>query len=129
VLGGCFKNANYAQLSRLPPGLVAAEVDLGAYVLALTPHSVVAGPYHRLADGIVAAHQMFALPPDQARGVLAHLGANYLVTCGKRAPPGQTEAERSASLWGRLEAGAIPRWLEPVPAEPGEVFRVYRIKS
>jgi len=129
VLGGCFKSANYAQLARLPPGLVAAEVDLGSYVLALTPHAVVAAPYHRLADGIIAAHRMFALPPDQARGVLRHLGASYLVTCGKRAPPGQTEAERRASLWGRLEAGAVPRWLVPVPAQPGEVFHVYRIRS
>jgi hypothetical protein len=127
VLGGCFKSANYAQLARLPTGLMATEVDLGAFVLALTPHSVIGAPYHRLTDGIIAAHQMLAFPPDQAHVVLRRTGANYLVICGKRPPPGLDEAERRASLWGRLEAGAVPRWLAPVPAQPGEVFRVYRI--
>ena len=127
VLGGCFQSANYAQLARLPTGLVAAEVDLGAFVLAFTPHSVIAAPYHRLTDGIIAAYQMLAFPPDQAHGVLRRIRADYLVTCGKRPPPGLTDPERNASLWGRLEAGAVPKWLVPVPAQPGEVFRVYRI--
>jgi hypothetical protein len=38
-------------------------------------------------------------------------------------------AERAASLYGRLESGAPPDWLEAVPAGDGEVFRVYRIKG
>jgi hypothetical protein len=38
-------------------------------------------------------------------------------------------AERAASLWGRLESGAPPDWLEAVPARDGGVFRVYRIKG
>ena len=127
VLAGCFENANYAQLARLPPGLVGAEVDLGSFVLALTPHSVVAAPYHRLTDGIIAAHQMFALPPDKARGVLKWHGVTYLVTCGQRPPPGLSATERSASLWGRLQAGAPPAWLQRVPGGPGEVFAIYRV--
>jgi hypothetical protein len=129
VAGGCFKSANYAQLARLPPGLMATEVDLGSYVLALTPHSVLAGPYHRLRDGIMAAHDTFALPPAQARGVLRRLGVNYLVTCSKQVPPGLTTDERRTGLWGQLEAGNVPDWLVPVPAGPDEVFAVYRIRS
>ncbi len=127
ILGGCFKTANYAQLARLPRGVVATEVDFGSFVLALTPHSAIAAPYHRLSDGIIAAHQFFALPPEGARGVLARFGATYVVTCGTRAPPGMSDAERKASLWGRLQARDLPNWLEPVPAQPGEVFEVYRI--
>jgi hypothetical protein len=127
VLRGCFKSANYAQLARLPKGMVASDLDFGSFVLALTPHSALAGPYHRLADGIIAAHQAFALPPDEARGVLARFGVTYVVTCGRRGPPGLSEAEREASLWGRLREGAVPRWLERLPAKPGEVFEVYRV--
>jgi len=127
VLGGCFKTANYAQLARLPQGVVAAEVDFGSFVLALTPHAVIAAPYHRLSEGIIAAHQIFALPPARARGVLARFGGTYVVTCGTRAPPGMSETERAASLWGRLQAGTLPAWLEAVPAQPGEVFTVYRV--
>jgi len=127
VLGGCFKIANYAQLARLPKGMVATDIDFGSFVLALTPHAALAGPYHRLSAGIIAAHQAFALPPGEARGILARFGVTYVVTCGGRPPPALSDAEREASLWGRLQAGAIPPWLEPVPAGPGEVFAVYRV--
>jgi hypothetical protein len=50
-----------------------------------------------------------------------------VVTCGKFVPPGLSEADRAASFWGRLQAGTPPDWLTPVPAEPGDVFQVYRI--
>jgi hypothetical protein len=127
ILGGCFKTANYAQLARLPQGVVAAEVDFGSFVLAFTPHAVLAAPYHRLSEGIIAAHQVFALPPESARGVVARFGVTYVVTCGARVPPGMSDAERAASLWGRLQAGTTPDWLAVVPAQPGEVFTVYRV--
>jgi hypothetical protein len=61
--------------------------------------------------------------------VLEKFGATYVVACGARVPPGMSAAERAASLYGRLESGAPPDWLEAVPAGDGEVFRVYRIKG
>jgi hypothetical protein len=129
VQAGCFKTASYAQLARLPRGVIASDIDYGSFVLALTPHAVIAAPYHRLADGIVATHRIFTLPPDEARGVLQQFGATYVVTCGARVPPGMSASERTASLGARLESGAVPDWLEVVPAHGGEVFRVYRIKG
>jgi len=129
VLTGCFATASYAQLARLPAGVIAAEPDFGPFILALTPQSVVAAPYHRLAGGIIAAHRMFTAPPDEAREVLQRLGATYVVTCGRRVPPEMTAQERAASLWGRLQAGAVPGWLLPVPAERGDVFQVYRVAA
>ncbi len=129
VIAGCFNTASYAQLARLPQGLIATDIDFGSFVLALTPQSVIAAPYHRLADGIMAAHNIFASPPAAARGILGRLRATYVVTCGNRMPPGLTAQERAASLAGQLATGAVPDWLTPVPAQPGDVFRAYRIKS
>jgi hypothetical protein len=127
VLAGCFKTASYAQLARLPQGVIATDIDFGSFVLAHTSHAVIAAPYHRLGAGIIAALRIFAAPPDEARGVLRAFGATYVVTCGKRVPPGMSETERAASLWGRLRTGAVPDWLRPVPAMPGDAFTVYRI--
>ena len=127
VLAGCFNTASYAQLTRLPRGVIATEPDYGSFVLALTPHAAIAAPYHRLADGILAAHRIFTSPPEVAHDVLRRFGATYVVTCGKNVPPGLSEADRAASLWGRLQAGAPPDWLTPVPAEPGDAFQVYRL--
>ena len=50
---------------------------------------------------------------------------SYVMVCGLRPPDGLPEPARSRSLWGRLQAGAIPDWLAPVPgALPFAVYRV-----
>jgi len=127
VLGGCFKMANYSALAQLPPGIVATEIDFGSFVLASTPHSVLGAPYHRLTEGIIAAHEAFALPPEQAHALFTRLHVDYVVTCGDRAPPGLSAAERRVGLWAALHAGSLPSWLTRVPSRPGQVFTVYRV--
>ena len=111
----CLKTKNYAPLARLPAGLIATDIDFGPFLLALTPHSVLAAPYHRLSGGIIAAHQAFASPPDAARALLSRHHVTYVVTCGPRPPSGLVEPQLHASLWGQLQAGVVPDWLEPVP--------------
>jgi hypothetical protein len=84
-------------------------------------------PYHRLVAPIIAAHQIFALPPDAALNVVVEAGADYLVTCGRHALGGVSATERAASLWGRLAAGDVPDWLERVEAD-GSPLAIYRVK-
>jgi hypothetical protein len=124
----CLQSASYAPLARLEPGIVAAEIDYGPFLLALTPHTVLGAPYHRLSSGIIASYRAFASPPDEARKVLAKARADYLVTCGPRGPIGLSDAERRTSLWGRLQAGEVPAWLELIPATRGQAFAVYRVR-
>jgi hypothetical protein len=125
----CFKTQNYAALAKLPPGLVVADIDYGPFLLALTPHAVLAAPYHRLSAGIVDAHRMFALPPDDARRIAVRVGATYLVVCGLRRPSDLSGAEGAANLWARLQAGAVPSWLTAEPAAADQPFRIYRVRS
>lgn len=124
----CLKTASYAALARLPPGLVAAEIDYGPYLLALTPHAAIAGPYHRMSAAIIATQRIFASPPEQARPLLSHLGVTYIAVCGPRGPSGLSAAARRASLWGQLQAGAVPDWLEPLDTGVNRPFAVYRVK-
>lgn len=124
----CFDTSSYAALAGLRPGLVAAAPDDGPFLLALTPHSVLAAPYHRLSRGIVAAHDSFAKPPEAARDVVSGAGIDYLVTCGTGKPVGLRASERDASLWGRLAVGEVPGWLERVPLPPDQPFVAYRVK-
>ena len=44
---------------------------------------MMSAPYHRLVAPIIAAHQMFALPPERAREVVMRFKPDYLVTCGR----------------------------------------------
>jgi hypothetical protein len=124
----CLKTGSYAPLARLPAGLVAADIDFGPFLLALTPHSVLAAPYHRLSRGIIAAHEAFTAPPDAARRILARERVTYIVTCGPRPPSGLEGPALSTSLWDRLQAGDVPGWLEMVPETTGGVFVAYRVK-
>jgi hypothetical protein len=125
----CVRSDNYAPLGRLPAGLVVTNAaEWGSYVLAFTPHSVLAAPYHtRLGAAILAANAAFGLPPPQARSVVAAVAADYLVTCGPQGPVGLTDQQTEASLWARLKAGEVPDWLEPMPGLDGHPFAVYRV--
>ena len=122
----CFDSASYRTLAALPPGLVLADVSYGPFILALTPHTVVSAPYHRLSEGIVVAHRAFALAAQQARAEIEERGVAYIVLCGPQAPDGLDGAAEAASLWRALQDGARFDWLEPVG---GDAFKIFRVRS
>jgi len=114
-------------LADLSPGLVATNVFHGAHILALTPHRVLAAPYHRNLEGGLMSHRILAAPPDEARDIARQAGVTYIVLCGPRPPDGLSEAERQRGLWAYLEAGAAPDWLEPIASTIGRPFTAYRV--
>ncbi len=124
----CLDNVSYAGLARLPAGIVAADLDYGPFLLALTPHRILAAPYHRLSAGILATHAIFGSPPEAAHRALRQLGVTYVATCGTRGPSDLPKSDLEASLAGRLQAKEVPDWLEPVATGDGP-FTVYRVKS
>jgi hypothetical protein len=125
----CVSRRNLARLADLPVGiLIPDQLEWGSYLLAFTPHSVLAGAYHRMSAAILAADRSFALPPDQARAVVAGTTADYLFTCGAQGPLGLSPEETTASLWGHLKRGDVPPWLAPVAGFDGHAFAVYRIE-
>jgi hypothetical protein len=128
VAAGCLLDESYQTLAAQPPGLVATDIDYGPFVLALTPHAVMSAPYHRLVGPIIAAHEIFALPPDAAHEVVSTAKPDYLAVCGRHTLGHIGAAERDASLWGRLAAGDVPLWLERVEATRDGPFVVYRVK-
>ncbi len=123
----CFRTAAYRPLAQLPPGLVVADVSIGPFLLALTPHAAMSAPYHRLSRGIVTAHEALSSPPEKAREILRGAKIDYVMVCGPRPPAGLSPERREYSLWGQLRAGAVPAWLVPVPLPRGEAFAVYRV--
>jgi hypothetical protein len=137
----CLAIASYTAFAKLPPGLVITDVSYGPNLLALTPHSVMGAPHHRLSTGIVVSHAVLASPPDDARTIVNAarlIGSGgkptYVAVCGGKPPDGLVEPARGRSLWARLQAGAPPAWLEPVAQTRGQAldqarpFSVYRVK-
>ena len=114
----CFQSANVRRLAALPPGLIAADIDLGPYIVALSPHRVVAAPYHRLEKGILANHAILRGTPDQALPQLRALGVSYVALVRRsrdrreRSIPARPAArQRAAPVPGR--AGAAARNAHP----------------
>ncbi len=122
----CLETRHYAALAKLPSGLMVADVDYGPFLLALTPHSALAAPYHRMSYGIVTSHRVFASPPAEAREILRKAGASYVMFCQKQThkPRGPNVEKPARSLRSEIEAGHIPEWLERLPqTAPFAVFR------
>ncbi|MEW6437466.1 MAG: hypothetical protein AB1508_09920 [Pseudomonadota bacterium] len=122
----CLATSAFAPLAQLPPGLIAAPIDLGSHILALTPHSVLAAPYHRDNHGNRVALDAFLAPPDAAQNILRADNVTYVVNC-----PGMGELNALAkrapeSLAARLVAGTPPAWLTLLP--PRGLFQVFVIK-
>lgn len=116
-----------APLAALPPGLVFAPIDDGSHLLAMTPHSVVAAPYHRNQIGNRRVLDGFMAPADRAEAIVRASGARYVAIC-----PGEVEISvlsQSApdGLGARLAAGDVPRWLRPV-ALAGTPYRVFDLR-
>ena len=125
----CLKSDAIRELNALPAGLIAARIDMGSYIVALTPHHVLSAPYHRIADSIIANHQIFAArTADEAARVIAKTKIDYIVTCRGLDDPYVAAAEWQGTLRAGLVAGQAPSFLVPVSlADPNSMFKVWRV--
>ena len=121
----CVTPEALAPLAALPRGTIVAPIDMGSHLLAFTPHSVFAAPYHRDNAGNRLVLDALMAPPEQARELVETSGADYVAVCANGR---QTKiiAERSPDgLAAQLLAGRTPDWLQPLPiASPQVVYRV-----
>ncbi len=125
----CMKSEAVRELAQLPPGLMAARIDLGAYIVALTPHRVLSAPYHRIADAIITNHHIFAARDAAlAADLLRKEKIDYVVICKGLDAPFVTTAEWAGTLRADLVAGRAPQFLTPVPlANPASQMSVWRV--
>lgn len=122
----CTAPAALARVAALPPGLVAAPIDLSGFLLPATRHRFLAGPYHRNTQGNRAMLDLFLRPSAEAEATARHWGVDYVALC----PDGLGElggvGNDTHRLAGALRAGQVPGWLAQV-SQPGEAPMVYRL--
>ncbi|WP_375462422.1 hypothetical protein [uncultured Methylobacterium sp.] len=121
----CLADTAVAPLAALAPGTVLAPIFMGPAILMLTPHAVVAAPYHRAIPGLTAALEgLGGIEADLRRQVEAH-GVRYLVACLSQ-PAADLRGETAfATRLARGETRAD--WLEPLPLD-GSVLKVWRVR-
>ncbi len=123
----CTLSASYRALGQLPPGRVLSLIDLGARVIAYTPHSAIAAPYHRNERGLRDTIQAFSGTAADARQIVQADGVAYVVIC-----PGMAEQEsyRTTAPKGflvQLADGQVPAWLTRVPQPTGSPLQLYQV--
>ena len=123
----CYRQTDYAQLATMPVEKVLIISNLGAPVLRYTPHSVLAGPYHRNVDGNLTALNAFVGTPENAGEIARANGIGLVALCrgntetaflAKRAPDG---------LLAALLAGKTPDWIEIAAESRGKPLELYRV--
>jgi asparagine N-glycosylation enzyme membrane subunit Stt3 len=118
----CHDTAAYRPLATLPPGLVLADIYMGPFILAHTPHSALTAPYHRMTWGILAAHDAVTATSAQAQAKMRALKIDYLVEC-----PTNTVPPAPKSIEEDLARGQVPDWLEKLSAK-GDALQIYRVQ-
>lgn len=127
----CFYSDSIRPLAALPAGLVVANLDLGPYILALTPHNVLAGPYHRLDKSILMLSDILNGTVPEAERLLHRLKADYVALCtwepnGPRIDPSKVSAD---TLTGQLLRGNVPPYLQAMPQPAGSDIRIWRVRK
>ena len=119
----CHDTAEYRRLRALSPGLVLADISIGPFILANTPHSVLNAPYHRMVWGILAAHDALTATASNAERKFRNLKIDYLVECRTSPAP-----QAPGSVEWDLAREKIPEWLQPLSAR-SEGLQIYRVRS
>jgi hypothetical protein len=133
----CLRAPSYRLLAGLPPGLVLSDINLGSHIVALTPHSVLAAPYHRMDRGILDASAMLIGPGEAGEGRARELGVRYVVNCPAQGPKRQRRMgsvgpvvlrDRLGPLQQQLDADLPPEWLQRL-SPPDADLDVYAVRD
>ena len=104
--------------------IIAAPIDKGPEILLLTPHAVLAGPYHRNARGLADNRRIFAGTQEQALAAIRARGVEAVLFCREYVRL-TAWPDRPAFLNVRLGAGRPPWWL--IPVAHGTGMALYRV--
>ncbi|MCW2349619.1 hypothetical protein [Sphingobium sp. B12D2B] len=116
-------------LDQIAPATIFTLVDLGPRLIAITHHTVIAGPYHRNQEAILDVHHAFDGSPETFRKIAQKRGATYLLYC-PGFPEGTIYQRRSPKgFYARLARGETFPFLTPVTvkAQSELPYRLYRI--
>jgi hypothetical protein len=125
--GDCLSPEALKPLAKLPAGRIMTLANLGPAILKFSPHSVIAGNYHRNGAGILAGIDTFEGDVAEARRIISQTKADYVVVC-----PGNNETyidtyRAPNGFSAQLVRGSIPQWLQKIDTGTRTPLTVYRV--
>ena len=123
----CIDPASVAALAALPVGRVFSPLFYGPAVLAISPHSALAGPYHRAEGPILDTVRVAAGDAQSARALVRRHGIDYVVICPTSREALLLYQEQPTGFFSGLMLGRQPSWLEAVGTD-GTYLMVHRVR-
>jgi hypothetical protein len=125
--GTCERPADYALLAAQRPTTVLAISNLGAPILARSPHRVLAGPYHRNVTGNLLTLDAFTGTAEQAQTAIQSNRIGLVILCRGNAETALLTAQAPNGLLATLVRDQPPDWLEKLPQDASEPLEIYRV--
>ncbi|HEY3147094.1 MAG TPA: hypothetical protein VGJ75_12125 [Dongiaceae bacterium] len=119
-----------APLQASAPTLILSYIDLGSMLLFNTPHSVLAGPYHRDNAGLKTTIELFRSHDDGSiERTMRDRGIGWIVTCPGTEDRTSFRTGTNDGLAERLAAGRVPDYLEEIDDPAWPDLRFYRLRA
>jgi hypothetical protein len=115
-------------IALLPKGNILTHVDLGPRLIAVTPHTAIAGPYHRNQADIIAVMRAFRGSAENARRTIVERKIDYVLICPNMSETTIYRADAPKGFYVQLVKGQTPTWLEPIELPTGSPYRMWRVK-
>jgi hypothetical protein len=127
--GSCGAEGDFRDLAALPSTGVLVVSNLGAPVLAYTPHRVLAGPYHRNVEGNLAALDAFTGAAETAQDVVWRHGMTVVALCAGNDETRFLAGHAPHGFLAGLTRGDVPGWLERLPGSESDSLRLFRVRA
>jgi hypothetical protein len=111
-----------------PRGTVLTHVDLGPRLITVTPHSAIAGPYHRNGEDILAVMRAFRGTPENARRTVVERRVDYVLICPNLSETTVYRAQAPKGFYVQLTQGRVPAWLERVALPKDSPLMMWRVR-
>lgn len=112
-----------------PKGLVLMPTDWAPNILFWTPHSAVAGNYHRDTDGIKTVISFFkAQTADEAKAIVMARKVDAVLYCENEGLLTRYHTLKSP-FFQDIKAGKAAPWFSIVPVEKEPHLKILRIKA
>lgn len=125
----CERSADFATLAALPPATVLAISNLGAPILANTPHRALAGPYHRNIDGNLATLRAFMGSRKEAADIIREHRVGLVALCRGNDESDALVGWAPSGFLAELIHNDAPAWLEVLPETAGQPLEIYRVRA
>jgi hypothetical protein len=124
----CATIPGMAPLAKMPAATIFTFVDLSPRLIVLTPHSAIAGPYHRNQQALLDVHHVFRNSPAEAEPIIRSHHARYVLICPNSSESTIYKADRPNGFYAQLSKNIIPNWLKPVALPAGSPFQMWEVQ-